>query len=198
MRQFNGFDEAKKNAEAMGGERLPAGAYVCEILGVKYQKGEDGKSDSIALQFDIAEGEYKGFFKKQYENSTQENKKYKGKTIIYCPVDDGSERDNWTKNSFAKWTNSFESSNEGYAWDWHEEKWKGLVVGIAFGDTGTKIDGKDIVYTEPRYAVPVKSVRDKKVKLPQFKSKNGYGEGSSTSTDFVNIGAGVEEELPWD
>ena len=67
MKAFNGFDEAKKAAQYSGGAQLPAGAYVCKILNVKFENGTNGSSDMIAIQFDIAEGEQKDFFKNQYD-----------------------------------------------------------------------------------------------------------------------------------
>lgn len=202
MKKFGGYDEAKKAAQSTGIGKLPAGGYVCKILGVKYEDGKDGNSDRIAVQFDIVEGEHEGFFQKQYEANTAEDKKYKGMTRIYVPTDDGSERDSWTKKSFAGWTNSFEASNKGYAWDWDEKKWKGKLVGIVFGETGTVIEGKEIVYTEARFAVPVDQIRDDSYTRAKFKAKNGYtgnGGSSSASSDngFMSIPEGVEEELPF-
>lgn len=196
MKVFKGYDQAKVNAQRSGSERLPAGAYVCDIIGVKAEEGKDDNSDKILIQFDIAEGDYKGFFKKQYDDNTADDKKYKGKTTIYCPRDDGSEKDEWTKNTFAKWTNALEESNSGYHWDWDEAKWKGKKIGIVFGDTGTRIEGKDIVYTEARYPVSVEKVRAGKAGEAKFKAKNGYGK--ETPTDgFVNIPDGIDEELPF-
>lgn len=61
MKQFNGFDEAKKAAQFTASAKLPEGAYVAKILGVKFEEGQNGLSDRIAIQFDIAEGEYKDF-----------------------------------------------------------------------------------------------------------------------------------------
>jgi hypothetical protein len=197
MKQFQGYDEAKKAAQYSGGAKLPAGAYVCNIIGVKPEEGKGGYSDMIHIQFDIAEGDYKGFFRKQYDENTNEDKKYKGKTTIYCPKDDGSEKDGWTKNTFAKWTNALEESNEGYHWDWDESKWKGKKIGIVFGETGTKIEGKDIVYTEARYPVSVEKVRTGKAGEAKFKAKNGYGQTSSNDTGFVNVPEGLYEELPF-
>ena len=63
MKQFKNYEQAKKNAEYAGGSKLPTGAYVCKIMDVKYQNGENGNSDMIKLQFDISEGEFKDFFK---------------------------------------------------------------------------------------------------------------------------------------
>ena len=42
MRQFTGYDDAKKTAEFSSQGKLPAGAYVCKILNVKYEEGKDG------------------------------------------------------------------------------------------------------------------------------------------------------------
>jgi len=202
MKQFNGLAEAQEAAKA-GGMKLPAGAYVCRILGVKFQEGVNGNSDAIVIQFDIEEGEYKGFFKSQYETSTQEDKKYKGKTSIYCPKDDGTEKDGWTKKSFGGWINALEASNTGYKWDWDENKWKNKVLGIVFGETGTAIDGKAIIYTEARFGCDAQSVRDGKAPVAKFKEKEGYRDAvaaatQSKGTDFMNVTASIEEELPWD
>lgn len=197
MKQFKDFEAAQEAAKYTGGEKLPAGAYVCKIKNVQYVGGKDGNSDMINLLFDITEGEYKDFFKKQYDNNSAEDKKWKGRATIYVPKDDGSEKDGWTKNSFAKWTNAFEDSNNGYKWDWDENKWKGLTVGIVFGETGSKIDGKDIVYTEARFACNVQTVRDGKAPEAKFKAKKGYGQTAPTgSEDFMKLPEG-EEEIPF-
>lgn len=203
MKAFNGYDEAKKNAQYAGSARLPIGAYVCEIKNVKYVVGENGNSDHIDILFDIAEGELKDFFKKQYDGNTSEDKKWKGRKSIYVPKDDGSQKDEWTKNAFAKWTNSFEDSNPGYKWNWKEDKWKGLKVGIVFGETGTVIDGREILYTEPRFACDIKKVKDGTAPKAKFVAKKGYTGNQTASSDsdgseFMTIPEGSAEEIPFD
>jgi len=200
MKKFGGYDEASKAARFVGGERLPAGAYVCKVMNVKFEEGTDGKSDMIKMQYDIIEGDYKDFFRKQYDANTNEDKKWKGSVTIWCPTDDGSEKDGWTKNAFASWTNALEDSNPGYKWDWDESKWKGKILGIHFGETGTVIDGREIVYTEPRRGISVEDVRSGNFKELKFKAKNGYTGNQDTTTstnDFVNIPEGAEEEIPF-
>lgn len=203
MKPFSGYEEAQKAAKATGGVKLPKGPYVCKILGVKLEPGKDGNSDMLKVQFDVAEGEFAGIFKKAYDESTDDNKKFKGKTTIYLPKDDGSEKDGWTKNTFAKWTNALEDSNEGYKWDWDEKKWKGKLIGLVYGETGTLIEGKEVVYTECRFPVSVQTVRDGKAPEAKFKAKNGYGGTGNTTTnngeatDFMNIPDGLNEELPF-
>lgn len=195
MEKFEGFDKAKQEAKASGtGGRLPAGAYVCKILKVELV-AEEGKSKNIHLMFDIAEGDYKDFFTNQYKANTREDKKYKGHTRVYIPKNDGSDKDEWTKTSFAKWINALEDSNTGYSWDWDESKWKDKMIGIVFGDTGSRIDGKDIVYTEARYPVSVDRVRTGTAGEAKFKAKGDYGK--DTSDEFMNVPDSIQEELPF-
>lgn len=200
MKPFNGYKEAAEAARHTGSAKLPKGPYVCKILGVKMEPGKDGNSDMLKVQFDVAEGDLKGFFQKQYEDNKDDNKKYKGQTTIYYPKDDGSEKDSWTKKTFASWTNALEDSNEGYKWDWDEKKWKNKLIGLVFGETGTVIEGKEVVYTDCRFPVSVQTVRDGKAPEAKFKAKNGYGENKSANdgaTDFMNVPDGLDEELPF-
>lgn len=198
MKQFGGFEQAKENARYTGSAQLPVGGYVAKIMDVKYEEGKDGGSDRITIAFDIEEGEYKGFFKKQFEENTQEDKKWKGKAAIYVPNDDGSERDGWTKNAFARWTNAFEDSNTNYHWDWDEKKWKGLLIGVIYGEVGTMIEGKPVKYNECRFPASVESIRNNDFKIPDLKKKNGYSESTTTTNDgFMNVPDTSEEEIPF-
>lgn len=200
MKKFNGYEDAKKAAEYTGSEKLPAGGYVCNVMGVRYDTFDWG--DVIVLQFDIAEGEYKGFFKKQYDANTSDDKKYKGTARINVPKDDGSEKDGWTKNAFARWTNAFEKSNPGYTWDWDETKWKGKTVGILFGETGTVIGGKSVKFTEARTACSVEDVKTNNFwdGYIKFKARDGYSENQLAKTDsngFMQIPDNAPEEIPF-
>lgn len=209
IKQFKDYDKAKEAAKHMGGEKLPVGAYVAKILGVKLEPGKPKQnnpseigSDMLIVQYDIAEGEYKDFFRDQYNNNTSEDKKFKGRVTVYLPKDDGTEQDGWTKTAFAKWTNALEESNSGYTWNWDENTWKDKTIGLVFGETGTVIDGKEVVYTELRFPVSAETVRSGKAPEAKFKAKNGYtgnGAANSTgnSTDFMSISAEIAEELPF-
>lgn len=209
MKPFSQYEEHKKAAQFTPSEKLPKGAYVAKILGIKLEPGKPNKdnpneknSDMLIVQFDIVEGEHKDFFRNQYNNDSREDKKFKGRTTVYIPKDDGSEQDGWTKTAFARWTNSLEESNQGFVWDWDENKWKDKLIGLVFGETGTVIEGKEIVYTELRFPVPVELVRSGKAPEAKFKSKNGYtGNGAAVATgettDFMSIAADIQEELPF-
>lgn len=197
MKKFNGYDDAKKAAQSAGTMRLPVGAYICKIMAVRYEEGKDGMSDLLALQFDIAEGEHKDFFKKQYEANQNEDKKWKGAVRIYIPKDDGSERDGWTKRSFAGWIDAFEKSNPGFLWDWDENKLKGKSVGIVFGETGTVISGKEVKYTEARFGIDIQRVKDGTAPTAKFKGKNGYGKGTPGDDGFMSVSDSISEDVPF-
>lgn len=199
MKQLKGYASARERTNFVGSSKLPVGAYVAKIKDVKYEEGQNGNSDMIRLAYDIVEGEYKGFFQKQFDENTNEDKKWKGKTTVYVPNDDGSEKDNWTQDAFARWTAAFEASNDGYKWDWQEKKWKGLLIGLIYGEVGTVIDGKEIVYTECRFPDSISRVREGKCKIPNLKKKNGYtGNGNTqpapgSDSDFMTLPEGSEE-----
>ena len=201
MKAFNNYDEAKKSADAAGAAKLPVGAYVCKIKQVRYENGDKG--DRIVLAFDVFEGEFKDFFANQFEANTNEDKKWKGRVNIFVPKDDGTDLDAITKRSFAGWVSAIEKSNPGYLWDWDEQKWADKLVGIVFGNTGTIIEGKEVVYTEARFAVEVQKVRDGNAPVAKFKTKNGYtgngnGGNGESNDDFLKIPtAGKREELPF-
>lgn len=205
MRAFNNFEEAKKKAAYRGGAKLPAGGYVAKIKEVRYEDGKDGNSDMIILAYDIAEGDYKDFFKKQFDENTAEDKKWKGRTTIYVPKDDGSERDQWTQTAFARWVNAFEDSNKDYFWDWDEKKWKGKMIGLIYGEVGAAIDGKPVEFTECRFPESVENIRTGNFKVPAFKTRKGYDEAIDKKADeernadkgFMNVPDGIDEELPF-
>lgn len=203
MKKFGGYDDARKKADYQGSSQIPVGAYVCKILNVKYEQGENGGSDRIAIQFDVVEGEQKDFFKNQYDSNTSDDKKWKGSTRIYVPKDDGSKEDEWAQNKFAKWTRAFEESNSGYSWDWDENKWKDKLVGIIFGQTGSVIENKEVLYTEVHGCCSVTEAKEGTFwkGYLNLKKKNGYtGDKAASSSDGFDVSipdSVSEEEIPF-
>ena len=73
-----------------------------------------------------------------------------------------------------------------------------------FGETGTVIEGREIVYTEARFPADVKKVRAGTAPKAKFVGKNGYtGNGSNnsnnggSSSDNGWQSVAPEEELPF-
>ena len=69
MKRLNGYEQAQAYTNP---DRLPVGGYVLKILNVAYQGNDWGSV--IILSFDIAEGEFKGFFENNYKAQTGEDK----------------------------------------------------------------------------------------------------------------------------
>ena len=200
MKAFNDYAEINTD---MASEKLPVGGYVLKVMSVKYEAGTNGNSDQVVLAFDVAEGEYAGFFKKQYEANTDENKKWKGSVRIYVPVDDGSEKDGWTKKSFKRWMEAFEDSNPGYKWNWDENTLKGKLIGGIFGEvlkTMTDENGqdKDITYVTLRFPASVANIRNNNFKIPDAQDKRRAANTSAPTADgFANVPVGADGDIPF-
>lgn len=189
------YEEAKAYAEA---ERLSAGGYVLKIEDVKYEEGREGKSDVIIFRFDIAEGEYAGFFRKNFEENTQEDKKWKGTYRLYVPKDDGSEQDAWTMKRFKTVMNAFEDSNSGYHWDWDEMTLKGKLVGALFNDKEYCFKGRTGFFTNCHSLIAADRIRKGKFKIPEpTYLKNRTITEPDKNADFMTIPAGTEEAIPF-
>ena len=70
------YDDVKAEKVSSGREMLPAGGYVCQILSARVESGEWG--DTLVIAHDVCEGEFSGIFKRDYDNNTREDKKWRG------------------------------------------------------------------------------------------------------------------------
>lgn len=159
MKKWNGYE----TTQVMGGKKkLPVGAYVCKILEAKEESY--GWGSVLVIHFDIAEGEYKNFYREQYEKQDK-NKKWKGVHRISCPTDDGTPKDERLKKAFKTFIHHVEASNKGYAWDWNEQSLRGKQFGGVFGEKEYEIDGNSGFFTTMRYTCEIG--RLDKVQLPK-------------------------------
>ena len=79
---------------------------------------------------------------------------------------------------------------------------KNYEAKLQSGETGTVIDGKEIVYTEARFGISAQKVRDGLAPAAKFKTKNGYtgtanNSGSSSTADFIEVPLDAMDELPF-
>lgn len=193
-----GYDEAP----AYTGEfmQLPAGLYICEILGVKQE--EYNGHDRFVMQFDIADGEHKGFYQKQYnaEKAANQNAKYKGVHRQYM--------DSNSLPFFKGLMTSVERSNQGFHFPWGTQGNEKTLVGKKFG----AVMGREEFLTadgEKRMATKIVQIRSidglKDAKVPEDKLLDDASSASApipqqgpTGEDgFMNIPEGIDEELPF-
>jgi len=190
--QFKDYDKTQAYEDY---QTLPKGGYVVKIMGVSQETNSNGAYLKIGC--DIAEGEYKDFYSESYRNDKRENKKWGCNFLLSLPKDDGSEKDGWTKRSFKTFTEALEESNEGYHFDWDEEKFKGKLIGGLFNEQDySKADGSIGTATRMKRVCSVQKIREGNYKLPDDE-KITPTNNASVGTDFMSIPDGIDEELPF-
>lgn len=188
MKAFNGFEAKKQGGER---EKLPAGGYVAKIMNaeeISYSWGS-----VLLISFDVIEGEYKDFFRRDYQENTNEDRKWRGTYRLTIPRDDGSEKDEWTKRTFGNAIWAIEDSNRGYAWDWNEAGLKNKTVGVLFRNREWEIDGNTGWTTECCKLTSVDDIRNGKFKMPKDKPLE-----NKPADSFADITKDDSMRMPWD
>lgn len=199
MRRYNDFSRENTIRDR---ERLPIGGYVVRILEAKEIETEYG--NRLLISFDIAEGEYKDFFKKDYQSQAGEDKRWKGNIRFTVPSDDGTEKDGWAKRRFNTLIVDLEKSNQGYVWNWDEQTMKNKLIGALFNNKEYEIDGKKGFFTNCKYLVDVEKIRSGNYKIPadDLLQQNTYSPTYNTKypkdNRFMQIPDNVEDDgLPF-
>lgn len=139
MRPYNGFEP-----RLSGGARtqLPAGGYVARVRSASIENTQYG--ERLVIEFDIAEGEYTGFYQADFDKSanSQYGNKWRGVYRANVPDDSGTEDDNIRKNVMNNVIAAFQASNPSYQWNWNENTLRGLVVGILMRDREWEMNGR--------------------------------------------------------
>ena len=180
--------EAKKMSE---GGQIPVDGYVVNILSAKVEETDYG--EKLAIGFDIAEGEYKDFYKQKFDSDTNEDKKWKGVIRINVP-DEKNQYYDTQKRVFGNFLACIEESNEGYHWDWDEKKLKGKSIGIVFRNKEWEFNGKSGWYSEPYNVKSVQDIRDGKFRIPKDKPLANKQE---TAAPVVAQPEEIDEDYPF-
>ena len=191
MKAFNGL-EFKKSAGAS--EPLPAVGYVAKILNAKVEEYSWG--EVLVISFDIAEGECKDFFSKQYKENTREDKKWKGNFRLTVPQESNQYFDS-QKRTFGNAIWAIEESNPGYHWDWNEDALKGKMVGVLFRKFESAMDdGRSGWSTECCTFVSAEDVRTGNFKQPKDKPLRNKTANNAIESNFSALDE-VESGLPF-
>lgn len=160
--------------------RLPAGGYVCRITGAR----DVPDKEQLVIEFDIAEGEYKGF----YAESFQRYGSWHG--ILYRSYKESA------LGFFKGFISSVEESNPGYKWNWDEKTLAGKLIGIVMGEEEYVRRGE----TEIRVSVKPQQVRGADVirkggfKVPEIRRLREDQKPMQASSGYTQVD---NEHLPF-
>ena len=201
IKKPQGYDQAP----AYTGEfqQLPKGKYVCVIKQAATKDSKNGNSQLIIL-FDIAEGEYKDFFQKQFDaDKAQDPAGAKWRGIFRQNMD--GKGTPWLKGVIT----SIERSNN-FTFLWDKEKNEEMLKKKRFGGIFRrrqyeKEDGDRAIITELYQIRSVAGLSEAEVPedslLPDAPSESQPKNTRMPSTvgdGFMNIPDGVEDEgLPF-
>jgi len=195
IKHFGDYDKVQGYQDR---PQLPVGGYVMRIMGAEVKENRIGQYVQVSM--DIAEGQYKDFFAEDYR-AQDTDKKWHCNYLLNVPLDDGSEKDGWTKRRFKTFTEALEASNAGYHFDWDEKKFKGLMIGGLFNTREYKTnDGRRGKSTNLAQVCSVDKIRTGKFKIPKdqlLKEESDAAEPSSTSTTSGGFTVVHDDDLPF-
>lgn len=150
---------------------LPAGGYVCRIMGVEETTSKAG-APMIKISVDIAEGQFKDYFATQYRTNTKVDKKWSYNAIVNQLVYDTNGA-NTTNRGFKTFITSVCESNQGFnvAWgDGFAACFKNKLIGVLFGrEEYLGTDGKSHWSTKALNFRSVKTIREGGFEIPADK-----------------------------
>ena len=188
--------ENYESVQASSGEfsRPTAGGYVCVIMSAKdvpFDKTTN-KGDYLKIEYDILEGEFKGYYSEQFEKwggnwNASFIRSYKEKAL----------------GLFKHFINCIEESNVGYKWAWNESTIKGTMIGLVLGEEeyiNNHGEVKKRLYVKD--VKTVEQIRNGDFKIPELNTiKNTPSGTGSVQNTQVSAGGFItiqpDEELPF-
>lgn len=170
---------------AGGGDRLPAGGYVCTILDAV----DNPSREFLEIYYDIAEGEYAGHYSDDWSKANPWSHKlvwsYKDKAQPFFKQRlDALETSNKHINGFtvAEWTKTC-----------NEKQFVGLQFGGVFQyEKYTNRNGDDKERLQCEKVIPAQDVRNGEFTLPEVKDSREKAEAAPAASNF-----NLTEDVPF-
>lgn len=189
IKSYTGMKAQKISSD----KQLPVGGYVAKIVSAKVEDYSWGSV--VVIAFDIAEGEFAGFFKKQFDSNHNEDKKWKGTYRLTVP-DESSQYFESNQKTFNNFIYAIEDSNSGYHYDCDETKFKGKLFGAIYrkkefiGNNGSVAS-----CTECGGVTDIESIRDNS--FTPLKDKLSSGNSAVNNNQSDTVDALADEDLPF-
>jgi hypothetical protein len=159
MRKINNWEDINKD-EVVEFDSIPAGPQICKIL--KVQDVE--QKEYLKIEFDIKDGNYKDFFKQQFDRDTRNEKEWPNSGILYKSYKKTAER------FFAAFITAVEKSNDGFHWNWDEQSLVGKTFVANFREEEYVGDGEIKSSMKCHETRSTQALRDDKIKIFELKS----------------------------
>lgn len=170
MKGINNYNETQVITER---KKLPAGAYEVEIL-----RAEE-RNNALCFVFDIADGDYKGYFMDKYNNDRKnypDDAKYKGVYRLWYESEDNDEKRNERNRRILKTElEKVKESNKlsiDFSKEWDGAALKGCRVGMVFRDEEYSINGYQGYSARPYGFVTLADFKEGKFTIPTPKKRN--------------------------
>ena len=189
-----------RNNRRQSFQQLPKAAYVIKILSAKVARTASG-FDQIVIAFDIAEGEYKDFYKSMYDRNTSEDKKWPNDAVFRLTIPYTNCPD-YVVTNYDTFFADLEDSNNGFVFGGDEKTLKGKLIGAKMHIEQSEWNGNVYDHTRMRYTAIADDVRNGKAgKLPNDKLIQPKNTSGGDMNGYVNGGfssSNDEEEIPFD
>ena len=187
MKQINNFE----NVQATTGEfaKLSTGGYICKITLVDDVPfdASTNKGDYLKIEYDIAVGEYKDYYKEQYEKFGN----FWGGTFFRSYKEKAL-------GMFKHFIECVEKSNAGFVWTWDEKTLMGKFVGLVLGEEEYENNNGEI--KTRLYVSQVKTVEQIKngdFKVPELKKIKKKEPVPSVSNSEFTVFDNADDGLPF-
>lgn len=193
-----------KNKRKKSYQQLPKGAYVIKIKASKEEKNKNSDGTHLRIAFDIAEGEYAGFYQNQYDSGSNEDKKWPADATYNLNIPTDSS-ESWVWDNWNTFFADLEDSNNGFVFAGDPKTLAGKIIGGKFHIRQSEWKGTVYDHTQLKWTCVAADVRNGKAgKLPNDRLINGTNatrSGSATQqTDengFLEVPEGMDAELPF-
>lgn len=159
-------------------KRLPGGPQICKII----EAIDVPEKEYLDVYFDIAEGEYKGYFSALF-NSTNKNygrtaRSYKSAATPF----------------FKAFITAVEKSNPGYEWNWDEKTLSNKYVVVVFREEEYLVDGQVKIMARPDEFRSIQAFKEGKIVTKPLKKL----ESAPTETAIPVAPVGIDDkDLPF-
>ena len=190
IKSYNGFKPERTSTR----ETLPAGGYVAKIMDATVINYDWG--DVLKVDFDVAEGEHKGFFATDYRNNTNDDKKWRGTYRINIPNESNQYFDSQRK-SFNNFIACLEETNNGFHWAWDETALKGKGIGVLFRNKEWEYNGSTGWTTECCAVTTAKDIREGNFKMPKDKPLKAKAANTGVNSETTFAPVDDDADLPF-